>query len=141
MLKAGNPDFKPLECEGFRREAGLNAFTLSPKKWIETTNAIGLISKSGRYGGTLKCLRSNKPVRLERWLDKYEKSILPRISTFVRGISMDIKAVKNAMIYHVSNGITEGFVNKLKTTKRVMYGKAKLPLLKIKMVMPTWIFN
>ena len=47
-----NPDFKPLEFEGFRREAGLNAFTLSPKKWIETTNAIGLISKSGRYGGT-----------------------------------------------------------------------------------------
>ena len=52
MLKAGNSDFKPLEFEGFRREAGLNAFTLSPKKWIETTNAIGLISKSGRYGGT-----------------------------------------------------------------------------------------
>ena len=47
-----NPDFKPLEFEGFRREAGLNAFTLSPKKWIETTNAIGLISKSGLYGGT-----------------------------------------------------------------------------------------
>ena len=40
---------------------------------------------------------------------------------------MDIKAVRNAMIYHVSNGITEGFVNKLKTIKRVMYGKAKLP--------------
>lgn len=47
-----NPNFKPLEFEGFRKEAGLNAFTLSPKKWIETTNAIGLISKSGRYGGT-----------------------------------------------------------------------------------------
>lgn len=47
-----NPNFKPLEFEGFRREAGLNAFTLSPKKWIETTNAVGLISKSGRYGGT-----------------------------------------------------------------------------------------
>lgn len=47
-----NPNFKLLEFEGFRREAGLNAFTLSPKKWIETTNAIGLISKSGRYGGT-----------------------------------------------------------------------------------------
>ena len=89
----------------------------------------------------LKCLRSNKPVRLERWLDKHEKSILPRIRTFVRGIRMDIKAVKNAMIYPVSNGITEGFVNKLKTIKRVMYGKAKLPLLKIKMVMTTWIFN
>ncbi|GHV17977.1 hypothetical protein FACS189493_6620 [Spirochaetia bacterium] len=47
-----NPDFKPLEFEGFRKQAGLNAFTLAPQKWIETTNAIGLISKSGRYGGT-----------------------------------------------------------------------------------------
>ena len=47
-----NPFFKPLEFEGFKKEAGLNAFTLSPKKWIEATNAIGLISKSGRYGGT-----------------------------------------------------------------------------------------
>lgn len=47
-----NPNFKPLEFEEFKKEAGLNAFTLSPKKWIETTDAIGLISKSGRYGGT-----------------------------------------------------------------------------------------
>ena len=50
--KLFNPDFKPLEFEGFRREAGLNAFTLSPRKWIESTNAIGIISRSGRYGGT-----------------------------------------------------------------------------------------
>ncbi|MDE6076293.1 MAG: transposase, partial [Muribaculaceae bacterium] len=107
----------------------------------EVTNALfgeecfdQLLEAAGSF---LKCLRSNKPLRLERWLDKYEKSILPRIRTFVRGIRMDIKAVKNAMIYPVSNGITEGFVNKLKTIKRVMYGKAKLPLLKIKMVMPT----
>lgn len=47
-----NPTFKPLEFEGFRKEAGLNAFTLSPQKWINTTNAIGIVSKSGRYGGT-----------------------------------------------------------------------------------------
>ena len=47
-----NPQFKPLEFEGFKREAGLNAFTLSPQKWINATNAIGIISKSGRYGGT-----------------------------------------------------------------------------------------
>lgn len=47
-----NPDFKPIEFEGFKKEAGLNAFTLSPQKWIYATNAIGLISKSGRYGGT-----------------------------------------------------------------------------------------
>jgi hypothetical protein len=47
-----NPDFKPLEFEGFRKQAGLNSFVLTPKKWIETTNAIGITSKSGRYGGT-----------------------------------------------------------------------------------------
>jgi hypothetical protein len=47
-----NPIFKPLEFEGFRKQAGLNSFVLTPKKWIETTNAIGVVSKSGRYGGT-----------------------------------------------------------------------------------------
>lgn len=47
-----NPDFNPIEFDRFRNEAGSNAFTLSPKKWIESTNAIGIVSKSGRYGGT-----------------------------------------------------------------------------------------
>lgn len=47
-----NPDFKPLEFEGFRKQAGLNSFVMTPKKWVETTNAIGIVSKSGRYGGT-----------------------------------------------------------------------------------------
>jgi len=47
-----NSNFKPLEFEGFRKEAGLNAFTLSPRKWISVTGAVGFIVKSGRYGGT-----------------------------------------------------------------------------------------
>ena len=47
-----NPNFNPFEFEGFRKEAGLNAFTLSPTRWIEATNAIGIISQAGRYGGT-----------------------------------------------------------------------------------------
>ncbi len=47
-----NPNFKPLEFEGFRKQAGLNAFTLSPQKWINKTNAKGFIVKAGRYGGT-----------------------------------------------------------------------------------------
>jgi hypothetical protein len=47
-----NPNFKPLEFEGFKKEAGLNAFTMSPQKWIDSTNAKGIVSKSGRYGGT-----------------------------------------------------------------------------------------
>lgn len=47
-----NPNFKPVEFDGFRNDAGSNVFTLSPQKWIEQTNAIGIVSKSGRYGGT-----------------------------------------------------------------------------------------
>jgi len=47
-----NPNFKPVEFDGFRKQAGLNSFTLTPKQWIEKTNAIGIVSKSGRYGGT-----------------------------------------------------------------------------------------
>lgn len=47
-----NPDFKHIEFDVFRKNAGLNSFTLNPKQWIEKTNAIGIISKSGRYGGT-----------------------------------------------------------------------------------------
>ena len=47
-----NPNFKPLEFEGFRKQAGLNSFVMTPKKWIESTKAIGITSKSGRYGGT-----------------------------------------------------------------------------------------
>ena len=47
-----NPDFKPVEFDGFKNEAGKNSFVLSPQKWIESTNAIGITSKSGRYGGT-----------------------------------------------------------------------------------------
>jgi hypothetical protein len=46
-----NPDFKGLEFETFRNQAGLNSFSLTPRKWIETTNAIGFQSRAGRYGG------------------------------------------------------------------------------------------
>ena len=47
-----NDLFKGVEFDSFRNQAGSNAFTLSPQKWIESTNAIGIVSKSGRKGGT-----------------------------------------------------------------------------------------
>jgi len=47
-----NPNFKPVEFDGFKKQAGLNSFTLTPKQWIEKTGAIGILSKAGRYGGT-----------------------------------------------------------------------------------------
>lgn len=46
-----NPDFKGNEFVTFKSQAGLNSFNLTPRKWIDATNAIGIISKAGRYGG------------------------------------------------------------------------------------------
>ena len=56
-----NPNFKPVEFDGFRKQAGLNSFVMTPKRWIETTNAIGIVSKAGRYGGTY----AHKDIALE----------------------------------------------------------------------------
>lgn len=47
-----NPGFKGIEFDAFKNEAGSNSFTLTPQKWIDSTNAKGIISRSGRYGGT-----------------------------------------------------------------------------------------
>lgn len=50
--KISNPNFKPVEFEGFKNNSGKNSFVLSPSKWIRSTNAVGIIAKSGRGGGT-----------------------------------------------------------------------------------------
>ena len=47
-----NPDFNPIEFDGIKKQAGLNSFILTAKRWIGLTSAIGIISKAGRYGGT-----------------------------------------------------------------------------------------
>ena len=47
-----NPIFNSPEFEGIKNSAGLNRFIISVKQWIEKTNAIGIITKAGRYGGT-----------------------------------------------------------------------------------------
>ena len=46
-----NPNFKGLEFETFKKQVGLNSFYLTPKKWIDATQAIGIQSRAGRYGG------------------------------------------------------------------------------------------
>ena len=47
-----NPNSKPIEFDRLKAESGDNAFTLTPQQWIKATDAIGIVSKSGRYGGT-----------------------------------------------------------------------------------------
>lgn len=69
-----NPNFKGVEFDTFRREAGLNSFTLTPKKWIEATDAIGIVSKAGNNGGTF----AHKDIALEfcTWLSPMFKLLV-----------------------------------------------------------------
>ena len=71
-----NPDFNSLEFEGIKNEAGLNRFHLSAKKWIEKTNAIGIIARAGRYGGTY----AHKDIAFEfgAWISPKFKLLLIR---------------------------------------------------------------
>ena len=78
---------------------------------------------------------------LDTWLETYGKSPIRELQSFVYGIKTDLKAVQNAITLDTSNGIVEGFVNKLKAVKRVMYGRASLHLLKRKMVFSDLSFN
>ncbi len=86
-------------------------------------------------------ITGNDPDALIRWMKKYWKTKVNTLKTFITGIRMDYNAVKNTIKYNVTNGITEGFVNKLKVVKRVMYGRAGLELLKRKMIMEKILFN
>ncbi len=49
--RINNPHFKHIEFDGFKNHAGSNSFSLTPKRWIESVNTIGIINKAGRYGG------------------------------------------------------------------------------------------
>lgn len=77
---------------------------------------------------------------LDSWLDSYGKSPIKELRSFSYGIRMALKAVRNAITFDTSNCI-EGFVNKLKAVKRVMFGLASLDLLKRKMVFSDLCFN
>ena len=71
---------------------------------------------------------------LDEWIDKFSKSSLHHISTFAIYLQKDIDAIKNAIIYPYSNGLTEGINNKIKAIKRQMYGRAKTDLLATRLV-------
>ena len=88
-----------------------------------------------------KLLKSDNPNRLTRWILDYEHTPIERLRRFVYGIKKDIKAVRNCIISPYSNGIVEGFVNKIKEVKRVMFGRASLNLLKRKLILEPILFN
>ena len=86
-------------------------------------------------------ITSSNTTELIRWMKCYWKTSIPTLKTFIVGLMKDFKAVKNTIRLNVTNGITEGYVNKLKAVKRLMYGRAGIELLKNKLVMEHVFFN
>ena len=80
-------------------------------------------------------------MELVRWMKKHWNTSISSLKTFIIGIKRDFQAVRNTIRLNITNGITEGFVNKLKVMKRSMYGKAGLELLKNKLVIEHILFN
>ena len=78
---------------------------------------------------------------LIRWMRRFWKTSIATLKTFIIGIMKDFKAVRNTIRLNVTNGITEGYVNKLKAVKRLMYGRAGIELLKNKLVLEHVLFN
>ncbi|MCR4327537.1 MAG: KilA-N domain-containing protein [Nanoarchaeota archaeon] len=85
-----NGNFNAVEFDGFKKISGLNSFTLTPKQWVEKTNAIGIISKPGRYGGTY----AHKDIAFEfaSWISPKFKLYL--IKEFERLKEYEIKSQK-----------------------------------------------
>lgn len=79
-------------------------------------------------------LFSKKSEELIVWIDKAEQLNIDELNSFINLIKSYIEAVKNAIIYDYSNGVTEGFNNKTKVIKRLMYGRCSQELLKIKVL-------
>ena len=101
-----NPNFKGVEFDTFRKEAGLNNFNLTPKKWIESTNAVGIISKSGRYGGTY----AHKDLAFEfgAWISPMFKLLLIKefqrlkeIETNQYNLEWNVKRILSKTNYHI----------------------------------------
>ncbi len=110
-----NSDFKGVEFDRFRKKAGLNSFNLTPKKWIEATNAIGIISKSGRYGGTY----AHKDLAFEfgAWISPMFKLLLIKefqrlkeIETNKYNLEWNVKRILTKTNYHIHTEAIKNYI-------------------------------
>ena len=110
-----NPNFNSIEFDGFRNESGSNSFTLTPKKWIKTTNSIGIISKSGRYGGTY----AHKDIAFEfaSWISptfklylitEYQR--LKEVETNQYNLEWNVKRILSKTNYHIHTDAVKNFI-------------------------------
>ena len=127
-----NPNFKGVEFDTFKKEAGLNSFNLTPKKWVEKTDAIGIVSKSGRYGGTY----AHKDIAFEfgAWISPMFKLLL--IKEFQRlkeieanqyNLEWNVKRVLSKVNYNIQTDAVKDYIlpqsNYAKETEWLAYAE------------------
>ena len=125
-----NPDFNSIEFDGIKNMAGSNSFSLTPKRWIEATNAIGIVSKTGRYGGTF----AHKDIAFEfaSWLSAEFKFYL--IKEFQRlkededdrlKLEWNFQRTLAKVNYHIhTDAIKENIIPKLLTREEITFAYA-----------------
>ncbi|GEM_PF-1072627 len=89
----------------------------------------GIREASDLANGFIRILKKQKTDQLSDWIQKAHKCSVSKIRYFAKGLENDFSAVQAAVSYDWSNGQLEGQVNRLKTIKRMMYGRAKFDLL------------
>jgi hypothetical protein len=122
-----NSNFKPLEFEGFKNEAGANAFTLSPQKWIESTNAVGIISKSGRYGGTFA--HKDIAFKFASWISvEFELYVIKEFQrlkedeTRAKSLEWDLQRTLSKINYRIhTDAIRDEIVPKMVSKEQIMF--------------------
>jgi hypothetical protein len=108
-----NPNFKGIEFDAFKN--GSNSFSLTPKRWIESTNSIGIISKAGRYGGTY----AHKDIAFEfaSWLSptfklylitEYQR--LKEVETNQYNLEWNVKRILSKTNYHIHTDAIKNFI-------------------------------
>ena len=127
-----NPNFKGVEFDTLKKEAGLNSFNLTPKKWVESTNAIGIISVSGRYGGTY----AHKDIAFEfgAWISPMFKLLLIKefqrlkeIETNQYNLEWNVKRVLSKVNYTIQTDAVKDYIvpksNYTKDTEWLAYAE------------------
>lgn len=84
---------------------------------------------------------SQKSDVLDAWIVQAKSLQIDERDTYVNGLLADIVAVKNAIRYKYNNGLAEGSVNKIKLTKRIMYGRNSFELLKAKLLLNEFYYE
>lgn len=129
----------PAPLENFSAQRATWLFVRQPEELDEMQQAeLALIRQASPSAETAYCLaqafmqmiRERTGHQLDAWLIAAEASHLPELKSFARGIQQDKAAVLAGLTLPWSNGTLEGHVNRLKLIKRSMYGRAKLPLLR-----------